>query len=454
VVPGGRFEESYYWDSYWIIRGLLICDRTETAWGVISNLLEDVTNFGFVPNGGRIYYLDRSQPPLLTLMIAEYLNHVGWSSDEGKSVLQQTFSLLEIEYAWWMDAVNGHVVSVTFDGQLTYTLNKYHSNRTDVRPESYKEDIETCSVHTEDPSSCYQNIRTAAETGWDFSSRWLQSPFHVNMTSIASISTDHIIPADLNAILYRVELALASMAAAISKTSDTETVVGDNVEYYAASSEYYILQAHTRYNAIAQVLWDSSASKWRDFNLTSNSQIIRVDSTRGSEQGEIAHIGSWIPMWGGLATHIAVHEEFNRILADPLSVQSESIKSLRASTVGSPTVALFEETLSAVRSPRARRIGTKHSQQTFQSTINSDSIQSQLVSSLQASGLVQAAGVLTSTLRSTQQWDSPNAWPPLVLMTIEGLRQLGTSEAQALAVWLYVHCYCGFLMILYVTWTG
>jgi hypothetical protein len=93
VVPGGRFEESYYWDSYWIIRGLLICDMTETAWGVISNLLEDVTNFGFVPNGGRIYYLDRSQPPLLTLMIAEYLNHVGWSSDEGKSVLQQTFSL-------------------------------------------------------------------------------------------------------------------------------------------------------------------------------------------------------------------------------------------------------------------------------------------------------------------------------------------------------------------------
>jgi neutral trehalase len=253
----------------------------------------------------------------------------------------------------------------------------------------------------------------------------------------------------LNAILYRVELALASMAAAISKTSDAETVVGDNVEYYAATSEYYILQAHTRYNAIAQVLWDSSASRWRDFNITSNSQIIRMDSTSGSEQGEIAHIGSWIPMWGGLATHIAVHEEFNRILADP---KFESIKSLRAS--GEPAMALFEETLSAVRSPRARRIGTKHSQQTFQSTINSDSIQSQLVSSLQASGLVQAAGVLTSTLRSTQQWDSPNAWQPLVLMTREGLQQLGTSEAQALAVRLYVHCYCGFLMILYVSWTG
>jgi alpha,alpha-trehalase len=99
VVPGGRFRESYYWDSYWIIRGLLVCNMTTTAWcvchfivrcyctltfavfiifrSVISNLLEDVTNFGYVPNGGRVYYLDRSQPPYLTLMIAEYLDTVG-----------------------------------------------------------------------------------------------------------------------------------------------------------------------------------------------------------------------------------------------------------------------------------------------------------------------------------------------------------------------------------------
>ena len=60
VVPGGRFRESYYWDSYWIVRGLLLSDMHETARLVILNFVEDINNFGFVPNGARIYYLDRS----------------------------------------------------------------------------------------------------------------------------------------------------------------------------------------------------------------------------------------------------------------------------------------------------------------------------------------------------------------------------------------------------------
>ncbi len=66
IVPGGRFRESYYWDSWWIVRGLLVCDMHATALNVINNLLDDIDNFGFVPNGGRIYYLDRSQPPVLS----------------------------------------------------------------------------------------------------------------------------------------------------------------------------------------------------------------------------------------------------------------------------------------------------------------------------------------------------------------------------------------------------
>jgi len=73
VIPGGRFRESYYWDSYWIVLGLLACDMKETARGLVQNLLDDVANFGFVPNGGRIYYLNRSQPPLLSEMVVTLL---------------------------------------------------------------------------------------------------------------------------------------------------------------------------------------------------------------------------------------------------------------------------------------------------------------------------------------------------------------------------------------------
>ena len=63
IVPGGRFVETYYWDNYWILKGLLVCGMRETAAGMIRNMLHQLDAFGFVPNGGRIYYLDRSQPP-------------------------------------------------------------------------------------------------------------------------------------------------------------------------------------------------------------------------------------------------------------------------------------------------------------------------------------------------------------------------------------------------------
>ena len=56
VAPGGRFREPYYWDSYWIVEGLLVCDCYGAAKDMILNLLDYVEAFGFVPNGGRTYY--------------------------------------------------------------------------------------------------------------------------------------------------------------------------------------------------------------------------------------------------------------------------------------------------------------------------------------------------------------------------------------------------------------
>lgn len=75
IIPGGRFRESYYWDSYWIVLGLLACDMEVTAQGLVRNLLDDVSTYGFVPNGGRIYYLNRSQPPLLSDMVVALVKH-------------------------------------------------------------------------------------------------------------------------------------------------------------------------------------------------------------------------------------------------------------------------------------------------------------------------------------------------------------------------------------------
>jgi alpha,alpha-trehalase len=152
IVPGGRFRESYYWDSWWIIRGLLVCDMPTTAKNVLRNLLDDVMNFGFVPNGGRIYYLDRSQPPLLAEMAVSIIEFYGWSSEEGHSLLTEVYPILQQEYAWWMNPASGHVKNISLPteesvegGRRTVLLNHYFSNETTPRPESYLQDLETAT---------------------------------------------------------------------------------------------------------------------------------------------------------------------------------------------------------------------------------------------------------------------------------------------------------------------
>ena len=148
IVPGGRFRESYYWDSWWIIRGLLVCDMPTTAEYVLRNLLDDVVNFGFVPNGGRIYYLDRSQPPLLAEMVVSILDYYGWSSTDGSSLLSYAYPILQQEYTWWMNPDTGHVLNISLpeNSSMKFVLlNHYSSNETTPRPESYVEDMETAT---------------------------------------------------------------------------------------------------------------------------------------------------------------------------------------------------------------------------------------------------------------------------------------------------------------------
>lgn len=202
VVPGGRFRESYYWDSYFTILGLLSCNMPNTTRNVIDNLLDDVANFGFVPNGGRIYYLDRSQPPLLSDMVVKYYDFMMASSSIGGGntgmetvlYLNSSFFLLITEYNWWMNPKNGHVVSITdpVDSSKSYILNRYFSNVTTPRPESFYVDYyngyfngrfpdtntnseefhfddDSYDSHPETSSPFFHSIRAAAESGWDFS---------------------------------------------------------------------------------------------------------------------------------------------------------------------------------------------------------------------------------------------------------------------------------------------
>lgn len=120
VVAGGRFREIYYWDSYWIIQGLLRTagSFTQIAKNQILNFLDFVEQFGFVPNGGRKYYLNRSQPPLLAQMVREYVDYTGDSS-----ILERAVPLLMREHQFFMRNRSVRVRTITDPTEIV-TLNQ------------------------------------------------------------------------------------------------------------------------------------------------------------------------------------------------------------------------------------------------------------------------------------------------------------------------------------------
>jgi len=202
IVPGGRFREIYYWDSYFTMLGLVKSHRGNLAGNMLDNFAYLLDTYGFIPNGNRTYYLSRSQPPFFSLMVDLLADYKGM-------VIYKTYlpQLLK-EYSFWMNGIAELKKSKAYrrlvkmpDGEI---LNRYWDDLPKPRPESYYEDVTLAQSTNRPPKELYRNLRAACESGWDFSSRWLKDP-----NNLASIRTTEIIPVDLNALLYHLETTLA-----------------------------------------------------------------------------------------------------------------------------------------------------------------------------------------------------------------------------------------------------
>ena len=205
VVPGGRFREVYYWDSYFTMLGLVQDGRTDLVKNMLDNFAYLVRTVGHVPNGNRSYYLSRSQPPYFSAMVGLYAS----ATDSARA----TFYLdaMEAEHDFWMAGAEqvrpgsaGRRVVRLADGGV---LNRYWDDRPEPRPESYREDFLLAqSVPDAEREGLYRNIRAAAESGWDFSSRWMRNP-----ADLHSLETTELIPVDLNSLLYHAERTIAAL---------------------------------------------------------------------------------------------------------------------------------------------------------------------------------------------------------------------------------------------------
>jgi len=207
VVPGGRFREVYYWDSYFTMLGLAEAGRFDMIEDMVENFAWLIDRIGFIPNGNRSYFCTRSQPPFFVLMV-ELLAEVR----NDASILQRYLPQLQREYAFWMSGSDGLQSNFAATRRVVRVddgfLNRYWDDAAEPRAESYVEDVENAATSGREVQDYYRNVRAACESGWDFSSRWLQDP-----ERLGSIVTIDILPVDLNALLYRLETRLAEFSA-------------------------------------------------------------------------------------------------------------------------------------------------------------------------------------------------------------------------------------------------
>jgi alpha,alpha-trehalase len=254
VVPGGRFREVYYWDSYFTMLGLGP-EQSELKRNMVMNFAHQVRTYGHIPNGNRTYYLSRSQPPFFYRM-------VGLLAPERPAKAYAEFlPALRAEHAFWMegaaastpDQAARRVVTMPDGSQL----NRYWDARDVPRDESYREDVEAAEAAGDiDRSRLYRDIRAAAESGWDFSSRWF-----ADGESIATTRTTAIVPVDLNSLLYGLEQAIAL---GCRETDDT------------ACADQFEALAKDRRAAMHRYLWNEDAGVYDDWLWTGRRQLGHV----------------------------------------------------------------------------------------------------------------------------------------------------------------------------------
>ncbi|WP_084688238.1 alpha,alpha-trehalase TreF [Paraburkholderia oxyphila] len=275
IVPGGRFNEIYYWDSYFIMLGLEASGRHELTRDELENFATLIDRYGHIANGNRTYYLSRSQPPFFAQMVALVAQR------DGDATYVRYLPELRKEYDYWMAGADTlkpgeaarHVVRLA-DGTL---LNRYWDARDAPRDESYREDVLTAqSAPQRAAADLWRNLRAGGETGWDFSSRWLADPH-----SLASIEITSLVPVDLNALLVDLERTLAKAYG----------LAGN-----AAEAQRMSQRAQQRAAAIDRVLWDPQLHAFSDYNFVQHTLTHRLTAA------------TLYPLYAGIATRAQAHQ--------------------------------------------------------------------------------------------------------------------------------------------------
>jgi alpha,alpha-trehalase len=362
VVPGGRFNEMYGWDSYFIVLGLLRDGRIDLARGMIDNFLFEIEHYGTVLNANRTYYLTRSQPPFLTSMIVALDQAENKAGHDDRQWLARAYPIAAHDYQNWIQ--DPHLAGST-------GLSRYYDFGSGPAPESLQDEsgvrrkvaayfasrpnlgqrylveqngagpsaagaagtpysIQACELaNTMERPGCesggvvrlsddyYTGDRSMRESGFDISFRF--GPY--------GAATHHYAPVCLNSLLYKTEKDLEAISRELGKPGE---------------SDQWKLRAEHRKALINQYLWDAKRGLFFDYDLQDHAQ------------SSYEYLTTFYPLWAGLAT------------PEQAKAVDQNLK-------------IFE----------------------------------------------RPGGLVTSTQETGAQWDSPYGWAPLELLGIGGLRNYG-----------------------------
>ncbi|HUO17610.1 MAG TPA: trehalase family glycosidase [Verrucomicrobiae bacterium] len=307
VVPGGRFNEMYGWDSYFIIRGLLRAGRMELARDMVNNFLFEIENYGAMLNGNRTYYLTRSQPPFVSSAFVDVYQSIAHDKPD-VAWLERAYADITKDYEMWMrephlagetglsryyDFGEGPPAEAAKDETGFYkkvaSYFFFHPKQEDeyiVRLEAGQTQpvagapysMEVCDVPlTMQRPACdtpqkyklsadyYEGDRAMRESGFDVSFRF--GPF--------GDATHHYAPVCLNSLLYKNEKDLEQIARWLGRTADAER---------------WKQRAEERKKKINQYLWNTKLGMFFDYNF----KLGTMSSYR--------YATTFYPLWAGLAT--------------------------------------------------------------------------------------------------------------------------------------------------------
>jgi alpha,alpha-trehalase len=278
VVPGGRFNEMYGWDSYFIQLGLFHDGLLELARNMADNFLYEIRNYGKILNANRTYYLTRSQPPFLTRMVLGV-----YEKTHDRKWLESALPAMEQYYGYWTSPP--HLTTET-------GLSRYYDSGEGPAPEviaaerdvngrthyelvreyfrTHKVPDYDVSQYYDDASGAltplfYKGDRSMRESGFDPSNRF--GPFNIDII--------HYNPVCLNSLLYMMETDMAAIESELGRDTEAQT---------------WKQRAAMRAALVNKLMWDERAGLYLDYDFTHRSRR------------NYPFLTTFYPLWAGIAS--------------------------------------------------------------------------------------------------------------------------------------------------------